>query len=484
MMEERSFHPLDYLSVVLRRKWWFIVPLVVCLVAGILAVLFLPKEYESKAVIAVAAPTLSPELLKGVSSLDSTERQRAIQQHLLSPAVLERVVREEQINPKKSTEEMVPWLRKRIDVKVPVPIGMNPRSVEHGIESFDLLFRDASPERTRRVTNRLANVFVEENSRRNTQRAENTVDVLGQQLRSSRDRLDAIEEQLKQKKERFMGQLPDQLNANLQTMNGLRGQLESITQQLSMESSQRQLLELQLEQMKQSGGATMMTASGTLTVSAARARINDLNNRLAQARASGYTDKHPEIVTLQTELQQARADLAAAKDGGGAADGDALLADPAYQRTTTELTQVRARINSLRRAEQNVRQQIATYQNRVEAAPRVEQELAGLTREHQNETQRYTDLRKQYDAAVAQGDITRQQAGERFSVLYGASNPALVSIEPLRMMALALGAGLVLGTALLVGREFIDRSVYDARSLQSQFDLPVLGEIPTIHRVA
>jgi capsular polysaccharide biosynthesis protein len=41
---------------------------------------------------------------------------------------------------------------------------------------------------------------------------------------------------------------------------------------------------------------------------------------------------------------------------------------------------------------------------------------------------------------------------------------------------------LMLGVALLVGREFVDRSVYDARALQNEFELPVLGEIPTIHR--
>ena len=59
MMEERSFHPLDYLSVLRRRKRWFVVPFVSALVLGALAVLFLPKQYESKATIAVAAPTLS-----------------------------------------------------------------------------------------------------------------------------------------------------------------------------------------------------------------------------------------------------------------------------------------------------------------------------------------------------------------------------------------------------------------------------------------
>ena len=482
MMEERAFHPLDYLSVLRRRQRWFIVPLATCLVLGLLAVLFLPKQYESKASIAVAAPTLSPELLKGVSSLDAAERQRAVTQHLLSAGVLERVAREEQIDPAKSADEMVPWLRRRIDVKVPVPIGLGTRASERGLDTFELLFRDSTPERTRRVTDRLANVFVEENSRRTTQRAENTVEVLGQQLRASQERLGRIEEQLREKKERFMGRLPDQVDANLQTANGLRNQLESISTQMSLESNQLLLLETQLEQMRQGGAGAAMTSTGAAAIQSAQARINQLNQQLVSARALGYTDKHPEVISLESEIAQARTELSAAKrDTGG---GSALQADPLFQQKVAERNALKARIQSLRSAEGNVRAQIGSYQSRVEAAPRVEQELAGITREHQAETERYNDLKTKYDSALLQGDITRQQGGERFSVLYGASRPELASASPLRMMLFALGAGLMLGVSLLVGREFLDRSVHDARALQNEFELPVLGEIPTIHRAA
>lgn len=481
-MEERSFHPLDYLSVLRRRKWWFILPLLACIAGGVLAAIFLPKEYESKAVIGVAAPKLSPELLKGVGSLDATERQRAISQHLLSQTVLERVVREEGLNEKKSTEEVVPAIRKQIDVKVPVPIGVNPRAVERGIESFDLYFKDKSPERTQRVTDRLADVFVEENSKRTTERAENTVEVLGQQLRASQERLTQIEEQLRQKKERFTGRLPSQIDANLSTANGLRQQLESYSNQMAMESQQLLLIETQLEQMKQGGAAAAMTSTGSAAIQAAQQRLNALNQQLAQARAAGYTDKHPEIVTLQAEIATARAELSATKSD--TSTPNALQADPAYQQKVAERALIKGRINSLRQAEASVRGQIAAYQSRIEAAPMVEQELTGITREHENETNRYNDLKKQYDAALLQGDITRHEGGERFSVLYGASKPKLVSNEPLRVMLIALGAGLMLGAVLLVGREFMDRSVYDARALQNEFELPVLGEIPTIHPAA
>ena len=47
-------------------------------------------------------------------------------------------------------------------------------------------------------------------------------------------------------------------------------------------------------------------------------------------------------------------------------------------------------------------------------------------------------------------------------------------------MLMALAAGFVLGGAGAVGREYLDRSVHDARGLRDEFELPVLAEIPRI----
>ena len=79
MMEPQSFHPLDYLAVVNRRKWWFVVPLLLTLALGAAVVVVWPETYLSKAAIGVQSPTLSADLLRGVSSMDTTERQRAVQ---------------------------------------------------------------------------------------------------------------------------------------------------------------------------------------------------------------------------------------------------------------------------------------------------------------------------------------------------------------------------------------------------------------------
>ncbi|HTI38136.1 MAG TPA: Wzz/FepE/Etk N-terminal domain-containing protein [Vicinamibacterales bacterium] len=483
MMEEQSFHPLDYVGVVKRRMWWFIVPLGVCVLAGVLAVLFLPKKYVSQAAIAVASPTLSPELMRGVSSMDPSERQRAISQILLSPAVLERVVREEKINPSKPVSDVAAWLRTNVmeNVSVPNPIGLTRPDPEKGIDLFYLGYSDDEPQRAQRITNRLAYVFVEENSKQQTVMAENTSELLAQQLADSQARLNKIDDELRAKKQNYMGRLPEQAQANVQMLNGSRSQFESLSMQLRTEQDHLNLVESQISQLRQGVGAEGMTTTSVAQVQAAQKHIDDLEAQLAQGRAFGYTDKHPEVIRLQEEIKQAKADLASAKQQEPANQEALLRADPVYRSKLQERDQTKLRINELRRASESAQQQIATYQSRVDSSPMVEQELAGLTRDQELERNRYNDLNKQLQQAQLAEDTVRKQGGERFSVLYPANLPTRPdSPNALKVMGLAIVAGLVLGAGAAIGREFMDRSVYDARALQSQYQVPVLGEIPRI----
>ncbi len=481
-MEERPFHPLDYVSVLRRRKWWLVVPLVVSMLVGALLAVFLPKEYYTEAEIGVAAPTLSPEILKGVSSLDATERERAISQHLLSRTVLERVVREEKIQPNKPVDEIVGWLRSRVVISVAKPIG-RPEN-RNGLDSFRLGYPDATAESAQRITNRLAYVFVEENSRTATQRAENTSEILAQQLRDSQEKLTQIEGQLRLKKQANMGRLPDQINTNVQMVNGLRSQLESISMQLRGEQDRLSMIESQIEEMKR-GSAAVPTSADASSIQTIQSRIQQLQQQLTEARAKGYTEKHPEITWLQQEITQARAELKSARPASTAGRDEILGADPIYRQRILDRDNARLRIRQLQAAEAQARGQIGVYQARVESAPLVEQEMQGVNREYELEKLRYADLKNRHEAALLDEDIARKQGGERFSVLYPAGLPARpVKPNQLRLMLVAAALGLALGVGLGLGREFLDRSVHDIRALQNEFEVPVLGEIPRIHGAA
>lgn len=480
-MEERAFHPLDYVSVLRRRKWWFIVPVVVCLVAGALVAALWPKTYLSEAQIGVASPTLSPELLRGVQSLDKQERQRAISQQLLSRNVLERVVREEKINPDTPVEDTAGWLRSRVAIGVDKPLGGG--EAKNGLDSFKLGYMDATPEQTQRIANRLAYVFVEENSKTRTEQAENTSEVLGQQLKSSEERLAQIENQLRSKKEANMGRLPEQINTNVAMVNGLRQTLDSLSVQLRGEQDRLTMIESQIDAMRQGTGGAAITSTAAASIQSAQQRINQLQQQLAQERALGKTDRHPDIVALTEEISNAKVELGSVKQSGGGTNRDEMLnADPIYRQRVLDRDNARLRIRTLQAAEGQTRAQISQYQSRVEAAPMVEQDLSAVNREYDLEKMRYAELKKQHDNARSAEDMARKQGGERFSVLYPAylpESPETPNQPKVLLMALALG--LVLGAGLVVGREFLDRSVHDARALQSEFEIPVLGEIPRIH---
>ena len=480
-MEESHFHPLDYVSVLRRRKWWFIGPLVLSIVVGGALALLLPREYRSEAEIGIADPTLSPELLRGVQSFDAKERQRAISQQLLSRTVLERVVREENLNPGKPVDATAAALRSNVEenIVVPKPIGTGQRD---GIESFRLGYVDATAEQAQRIANRLAMVFVEENSKTKTQQAENTSEILAQQVKASQDRLAKLQEALRVKKQANMGRLPDQINANVQMLNGLLQQQQSLAIQLRSEQDRLSLIEGQIEQMKQGAGGASITSSAADAIRSAQARINDLQKQLRQYQANGYTDQHPDVIATKEELKGAQAELTTARQQSPANSAEVLEADASYRQRVQERDAARLRIASLQREIGQATSQIAAYQGRVDSAPLVEQELSSLVNDEQLERKRYETLSSQLQNAEVAEDVARKQGGERFVVL----NPAYLPSRPaspdlLRLMAMAIGFGLLLGAAAVVGREFLDRSVHDARVLQNEFEVPVLGEIPRIH---
>ncbi len=481
-MEDRRFHPLDYLSVLQRRKWWFVVPMALAVLVGVALVLFLPRQYKSQAEIGIADPTLSPELLRGVQSFDAKERQRAVSQQLLSRTVLERVVREEQIRPDKPVEDTAAALRARVEDNIVVPQPIGRTGTRDGIESFRLGYVDASPERAQRIANRLAMVFVEENSKTKTQQAENTSEVLAQQLRGSQERLTRLQEQLRLKKQANMGRLPDQMPANLQMVNGLRQQHDSLSLQLRSEQDRLSMLEGQLEQMKQGAGGAGMTSSGAASIAAAQNRINEVQRQLTQYRAIGYTDQHPDVVQAKEELTVAQREITTARQQNPANSTELLTADASYRQRLQERDNAKLHIATLQRQISQALAQIGSYQARVESAPLVEQELSTLEQDYTLERTRYQGLSAQHQNAVLAEGVIRKQGGERFVVL----NPAALPTRPdkpdlMKLMLLSLAMGLVLGTGAVIGREFLDRSVHDARVLQNEFEVPVLGEIPRIH---
>ena len=485
-MDERAFHPLDYLSVLRRRKWWLIAPVALGIVVGALLAAFWPQ----------AVPLRGPDRDRRAEADAGAAPQRQLARPRRA-AARDLAAAPEPAGPRarrprgEAESEQAGRGRGRLAQDAESSSPSTSRSaaaatIGTGSTASSSATSMPSPDRAQSITNRLAYVFVEENSKTQTERAENTSEVLGQQLQASQERLAALEAQLRAKKEANMGRLPDQVGANLAMANGLRQSFDSYSMQLRSEQDRLSQLDSQIDDMRRGAiTAPIPSSVGPGHPGGTQARIAQLQQQLTQEKALGKTDKHPDIISLQGEMTNARAELAAIKQPADANREELLQGDPIYRQRVQERDAARLRVNTLRAQSAQASAQIGAYQSRVEAAPMVEQDLASVTRDVELEKARYTDLKTKYENARLAEDLARQQGGERFSVLYPAypgrpANPG----QSAKLLLMAIAAGFVLGAAMVVGREFLDRSVHDARALQSEFEIPVLGEIPRIHGAA
>jgi polysaccharide chain length determinant protein (PEP-CTERM system associated) len=472
-----AFHPLDYVSVLRRRMWWLIVPLVIALLVGAALAIWLPREYQASATLSVSLPTVSEQLVGQTQRQEPEERRRAITQVLLSPALLERVVREEGLDKTMPMAEAVQTLRSRVDVQMPPG---DPSLPPGTLERFYISYRDTTPLMTQRLTNRFADVFVDESSKKREVRAEETSAFIGSQLKASQDRLNELEGRLRTAKESFMGSLPEQTNANVAMVTGLQQQLESTTNAIRGEQDRLSVIERQIDTMR-SGTTTADVPTPGLSAAAVAAatRVRQLEVELANARGQ-YTDKHPEVVRLTGDLAEARQMAALEANRPEAERTASLSSDPNYRALVADREQSRLRIRELQRQEAQIRGQIGTYRARVDAAPRVEQQIATLQREYDLEKNEYAQLNSRLRTAEMAETLERNRGGEQFTVLAHAALPGTpASPNAQRLLLIAVILGLGLGGALALGREYLDRSVHDARALMD-LDLPVLGEIPHI----
>ena len=473
-----AFHPMDYVSVLRRRMWWLITPIVLALIVGTALVTLLPRKYTSTAVLGISLPAMSGQVVSDQQRLTPLERTRNLNQVLLSPPVLERVAKDTGLDKRMTLDDAVDLVGAGTLVRLPLP---DPNVPPGSVEQFYIDFTNAEPGVARDVANRLAEVFIEESSMKRTVRAEQTAMFVHEQLQNSQARLNDLEARRRDAKEVYMGALPEQTQSNLAMAQGLQQQLESTVNEYRAEQDRLGWIEREISVSKPTLDDDPSTP-GAPMASAAAVRVATAEKALADAR-NIYTNQWPGLDRLQRELDAAKA--AAAREASQPEDVRlaTLRADPAYRALINERDQSKLRLNELQREQDGIRQRIGMYANRVESAPRVEQQVASLEREYELEKKAYSDLTtKLRDAEMAES-VERSQGGERFAILARAGLPgAPASPNIPRLMVMTLLLGVCLGGASALGREYLDRSIHDARAM-NDLDLPVLGEIPRISHV-
>lgn len=433
---------LEYLEVPLRRPWHVAIPLLLVVVAAVGASFVLPARYRSSTLILVEPEKVPDSFVGQVATERIGRRLQTVKQEVTSRTRLETVVRE--LDPfgrgrKASITDMVEWMRAGTAVTV------------RGNDAFGVEFIHNDPHMAQKVADRLAQLFIEETVQARKQQVGEAFQFIETELMEARRQLEQREEALRKYKEQHMGSLPEQLNANLSTLQRLQLEQQEISANLRAAMDRLVVLE--------SGASKGAGARDP------RADLAQLQSQLAALR-SRYTDEHPDVQAVLGQVAALERNLS---PRGTAVNGSA------------QLDQLRQEIKTLQERREAIDASVARFQARVEGAPRVEQEIVTLTRDFQKLNENYMALlNKKLDAQLAT-KLEQRWQGDRFRILDPANLPES-PFFPNRMLFLLVGivAGLAIGVGVALAADYLDQSIRSVRELEETLPFPVLAVVPLI----
>ncbi len=516
MTEPKPLGIHDYIAIALRRKWYLIIPLIVGVVGSYGVYKTLPKIYQATTLILVQPQSVPESYVRPTITESVVSRLSTISQEILSRTRLEKVIEEFNLYPdlrkKMTKEEVIERMRKAIDVKVQEPRRSGRDSTTN---SFTISFEGDHPQIVMQVTNKLASLFIEENLKVRETQAERTSEFITKELTSLEEQLKKKEQEIRNFKERNMGQLPQQLDANLRILERLQDQLKTTNENIRAGEDRSIVIQNQIEMLKKREPLQTAReirrdpATGRESLVLERmpedplvTQLNQLKRDLSSA-LSKYKETHPDVIDLkkriahlepkvQEVLQKQEAEREARlreqraqRENVVVADLPPPAPDPETQRLFTQYTEqynsVALEVKRLKEEEKELKQQIAFYQRRIEETPRREQELTLLTRDYDLMKANYQSLLDKKMQAQMAENLERKQQGEQFKVLDPARLPEK-PIKPDRNKILLIGAfiGLALGVGLTWFRESLDRSFHTVSDVENYLGISVIATLPNL----
>ena len=529
--EQKSARGIDeYWAIVRRRKWWIIGPLFFGWLLVFVSAWIIPARYTSESVILIEKQKVPEHYVMSNVDVDMGERLEAITQEVLSRSRLLSIINKFHLYQSFLTPTPDDQLKKmRSDIKI--DLIQTPSTSESGkreLTAFKLQYTADDASVAQQVNSSMVSYFIDENVKASQEQSESTTQFLDSQLKNAGETLAGLENKLRQFEKEHAGELPQQVQANIQMLNGAQQQLGALIDARNRALQQQAYLSSLAAQYEAAGVDNLQSGapqSIDQQIEAARSALADL-----QAR---YTPDHPDVKRMKDTIaklqalknQQGGGNLdsdqssddnkkaaattasagnasppdqgtkaGGAEPGNNDADTNADLSDIRTGTTAAQLSamapvmqlqsQLKANRMEIQSRESEIRSlgaKITELQQRLTGTPGIQSEMLNLTRDYQMTQQGYELLMAKKNASELATNLQRQQQGENFRIIDPPSLPEKASFpDRFRFSLAGLAVGLGLAVLFGAGTEYLDDRIRNEQDLAEATPLPVLVEIPPI----
>ncbi|VWX56902.1 XrtA system polysaccharide chain length determinant [Sphingorhabdus sp. 109] len=436
---------------------------------GWLVVALIPNSYESQARISVEMQSILSDKV-GVDERERKKNMERVQETLASTINLEKVVRGTALNQSVATDRelasKVEMLRENIEIK-----SEKDNLFEITAKSSASNFSDAeNAVLARDIVQKMIDIFVEENLSGDRDETSQTIKFLDAQLAQREKELQEVEQKRVQFETENLGLLPG-VGSISQRMEAARAELAQIESQISQASGSLAALNGQL------AGTPPLIATPGVGGGGARGQLAQLEANLAGARARGWTDSHPDIISMKKEIAALRVQAGKESAGGGGY----RTPNPAYSSLQSMRAERQASLAALQARKNALQSDMTQLASKQTLEPGVAAEMSRINRDHEVLKEQYDKLLADREQIKLRGQVESETDSLKFRVIDPPSSPrspAAPNRPLLLAMVLIAGIGGGVGTAFAMGH--VQTSYPTAARLEKASGLPVIGSVSQI----
>ena len=179
-MEEQTKDLQDYLVVIKKRKTGILVIALSVMIISVLVTILLPPKYKSSATILIEQQEIPQDLVMSTVTSYAAERIQTIQARVMSRANLLEIVDKyslyADVRKYETTEEIIARMQEDVGLDIISADVVDPRTGRPASATiaFSLSYAGESPDTVQKVANELTSLYLNENLKSRTQKAEDT----------------------------------------------------------------------------------------------------------------------------------------------------------------------------------------------------------------------------------------------------------------------------------------------------------------------
>ncbi|MBI4342616.1 MAG: hypothetical protein HY599_04560 [Candidatus Omnitrophica bacterium] len=449
----------DYLAVVLRRRWFFIVPAVVIVMGALISGMFLPRIYRAETVMLIEEEGVMNPLIQGLAvSTPVAYRLRTLREELLGWTSLSRLVHELSMDKHAGSplafERLIKGLQDQIQVRL------------RGQNLIVISYEHENPKLAQTLVNTITHIYMDRNVESQTKEAGTAINFIESEMAVYKKKLEDAEKALRDFKEIYAMQMPVANQINDQVV-----ELEVALARMLVENTEAHPTIIQVRRS---------------ILELKKKRNEELKRVIVQALATGsdptiYQDLVTALNEPVTDGREEHPTVRAAREAYQAwvTRLDTAMAPPSQQQAAPQ-PQVQVVTGATEQGGQSL-QVLGASAPLLSLAPRQEQELMRLTRDYQVYSNTYQEMQQRLERAKVTQRLGDSDEGTKFKIL----EPARLPLRPVRpnmwkIFFFSLFLGVFVGAGVAFVAEYLDQSFQSAEEVQAALELPVIGTISTI----